>query len=74
MGFQSRELHIAFTQRTVAWTCHVNHSPIQSALECRYENSLAGGRLSELSGDKYHPMVSSVGEKGQQSKAENRIE
>jgi hypothetical protein len=74
MGFQSRELCIACIHRAVAWTYKINYSPVQSVLECGYENSLARGRLSELSGDKYHPLVSEVREKGQQNKAEKRIE
>jgi hypothetical protein len=74
MGFQSRELCIAFTKMSVTWICNINYSPIQSALECGYEHSLARGRLSELSGDKIHTLVSYVGDKVQQNKAENRIE
>jgi hypothetical protein len=58
MGFQSRELYIAFAKTAVTWTCNINHSPAQTALERRSENSLARGRLSELSVDKYHPLVS----------------
>jgi hypothetical protein len=63
MGFQSRELSIAFTKKAVSWACNTNHSLAQSALEYADENSLSRGRLSELSGDKYHPRVSPVGEK-----------
>jgi hypothetical protein len=63
MGFQSRELYIAFTKMAVAWTCNINYSPVQSAVECGYENSLAHGRLSELCGDRCHTLVSQIGEK-----------
>jgi hypothetical protein len=74
MGFQSRELDITCTERAVAWTCNISSSSVQSALECEYENSLTCGRLSELSGDKYHTMMTQVGEKIQRNQAENRIE
>jgi hypothetical protein len=58
----------------IAWTCNIDSSSVQSPLECGYEDSLARGRLSELSDDKCHTPVSQVGEKVQQNKAENRIE
>jgi hypothetical protein len=64
MGFQSRELDIAFTERAVAWTCNINDSPVQSALECGYE-SRSPARLSKLSSDNYHTLVNEVGEKVQ---------
>jgi hypothetical protein len=74
MGFQSRELHIAFTKREIVWTFNINHSPVQGALECGYENSLAHRRLSELSVHKYHTLMSEIGDDAQENKAENQTE
>jgi hypothetical protein len=57
VGFQSRELRIAFTQTAVTWNCNIIHSLVQSALECGSENSLARRQLSEISGDEYHTLA-----------------
>jgi hypothetical protein len=43
MCFQSRQLSIEFPKRAVGWTGNVNYSPVQSAADCGYENSVPRG-------------------------------
>jgi hypothetical protein len=58
MRFSSRELRITLTNSAVVWTFKIDHSALQDALECRYEDSLARGRLCEFSGEKCLTLVS----------------
>jgi hypothetical protein len=57
------------TKRAVSWSFTIDHSAIQAALECGYENSLGRGWLFELSNDKYHILASSIGGKTQKEQS-----
>jgi hypothetical protein len=39
-------VYIAFAKKAIAWTCNINHSAVQGALECSSQDSFAGGFLN----------------------------